>query len=102
MTIFLFSSSVLSSIFPESFLHFLYKFGGNIEYITNGGNREVFFQHIFRGGEIFLFYPFFTPLLTPFFYSDLNSFFFTGFSQPISQGQYFCFHLRRYFFCNGV
>src|SRR5690625_302750 len=82
-------NSILSSIFPESFLHFLYKFGSDIEYITNDRNREVFFQHIFRGGEISLFYSFFTPffysVLPHFFYSDLNSFFFTGFSQLITQ-----------------
>src|SRR5690625_1713284 len=90
-------NSILSSIFPESFLHLLYKFGSDIEYITNDRNREVFFQHIFGGGEIPLFSffspAFFNPLLTPFFYSDLNTFFFTRFSQLITQGQYFCFHL---------
>src|SRR5699024_12784805 len=72
-------NSILSSIFPESFLHFLYKFGSDIEYITNDRNREVFFQHIFGGGEISLFSffspAFFNPFLTSFFYSALNSFF---------------------------
>src|SRR5699024_12718878 len=71
-------NSILSSIFPESFLHFLYKFGSDIEYITNVRNREVFFQHIFGGGEIALFsflYPdFFNQCITSFFYSDLNLF----------------------------
>src|SRR5690625_6083992 len=66
-------NSILSSIFPESFLHFLYKFGCDIEYITNDRNREVFFQDIFGGGEI----PLFSLLFPDFFYHLIKLFFYS-------------------------